>query len=160
MSTPSSSPFRFLRYLLPVWYADSARRGDTMHACAGVILSISLVRVAVTRRRSRSRAPAAPARHPKQPRVSSQPGCLFKVNLHVYVYVHTTNTTESAGFLVLSVPPSPWIPTFARFSRVPPWSVKTLSNWWFPTNWWKSLPTLFRLSRLCDRVRSFFFYGE
>lgn len=76
-------------------------RGHDARMCHGVILSISLVRVAVTRRRTRSRAPAAPARHPKQPRVSSQPGCLFKVNLHVYVYVHTTNTIESAGSLVL-----------------------------------------------------------
>lgn len=99
-------------------------RGHDARMCHGVILSISLVRVAVTRRRNRSRAPAAPARHPKQPRVSSQPGCLFKVNLHVYVYVHTTNTIESAGSLVLSVPPHfQYGPTFqygfsrARFER-------------------------------------------
>ena len=30
----SSSPFRFLRFLLPVCYAVSTRLGDTMHACA------------------------------------------------------------------------------------------------------------------------------
>ena len=88
-------------------------RGHDARMCHGVILSISLVRVAVTRRRTRSRAPAAPARHPKQPRVSSQPGCLFKVNLHVYVYVHTTNTRSKVpAALSRSVPPQFRGPTF------------------------------------------------
>lgn len=62
-----------------------------------------------------------------------------RLTCHVYVYVHATNTTESAGSLVLSVPPPPRMSIFARFSHVP--VHKSVKNCWsaetgdFRSNW-------------------------